>query len=157
MGSGEETDRVNGRAEEIRYTDSKRLIEYLNAPGGSPKRSSGTVRVTAPKAWDLEANSVEVFMGQDGGRAERLEAYQNVTARIDTKTATADRLTYLSAEDRYDMKGAGSVPVKVVDGCGESVGRTLTYYKGDNRMVVNGNDELRAQQSKKPGCQQPSP
>lgn len=148
-----DAEEVDGRAEEISYTDSNRKIEYLNAPSGSAKKPSGTVRVIGPQG-NLEANKVEVFLQKDGGRAERLEAYQRVIAKIDTKTATADRLTYLAAKDQYDMQGAGPVPVKIVDGCGETTGKSVTYFRTDNKTVVRG-EELRTQ-SKSVNCQQSS-
>lgn len=148
----DDADEVNGRAEQISYTDSTRKIEYLNAPDGAVPKSSATVRVLGPQG-NLEANKVEVFLQKDGGRAERLEAYQRVTAKIDTKTVTADRLSYQAATDQYDMRGVGAVPVKFVDGCGETSGKTLTYYKAENRIVFRGED-LRTQ-SKSVACQQP--
>ena len=128
-------------------------IEYVNAPGGSTKKTSDTVRVIGPQG-NLEANKVEVFLQKDGGRAERLEAYQRVTAKIDKKTATADRLTYVAAKDQYDMQGAGSVPVKIVDSCGETTGKSVTYFRTENKTIVRG-EEYRAQ-SKTRNCQ-PSP
>jgi len=151
---GDDADRVDARAEEIRYTDSSREIDYLNAPGGSSKPASGTVRVNGPQG-NLEASKVEVFLQKDGGRVDRLEAYQKVTAKIDTKTATADRLTYLAATDQYDMKGGHDAPVKIVDGCNETRGETVTYYKASNRTIVSGDDKRRTQ-SKSATCQ-PSP
>jgi lipopolysaccharide export system protein LptA len=93
---------------------------------------------------------------QDDGRADRLEAWHNVTAKIDTKTATADRLTYLAAKDQYDMQGAGAIPARIVDGCAESSGKTVTYFKTENRTYVDGKDVLRVQ-SKSAGCPPPSP
>ena len=148
-----DAEEVDGRAEEISYTDSTRKIEYLNAQSGSTKKSTGTVRVIGPQG-NLEANKVEVFLQKDGGRAERLEGYQRVTAKIDTKTATADRLTYFAAKDQYDMQGAGSIPVKIVDGCGETTAKSVTYFRTDNRTVVPP-AALRTQ-SKSVNCQQSS-
>src|SRR4051812_5141321 len=148
-------EQVDGRAEEIRYTDSQRLVEYLNAPDGSTPRVAGTVRVNGPQG-DLEAGKVEMFLPKDGGRADRLEAYRNVTARIDKKQATADRLTYTAATDQYDMKGAGAVPVRIVDGCKVITSKTLTYYKADDRIVAPANDEQRTQ-TRNAACPATSP
>jgi len=148
-------DRVDGRAEEIRYTDNQRLVEYLSARDGSTPRVSGTVRVTGPEG-DLEAGKVEMFLPEGGGRADRLEAYRNVTARIDTKRATADRLTYTAATDQYDMKGAGAVPVKIVYECGVMTSKSLTYYKADDRIVALANDEQRTE-TRNAACQPTSP
>ena len=96
-----------------------------------------------------------MVLNMDDGRADRLEAYQKVTAKIDTMTATADRLTYLAKTDQYDMVGAERVPVRVVDGCVEQSGKMVTYYKTLKKTSVRG-EELR-NQSKNSGCQQPAP
>ncbi len=111
------------------------------------------MHVNGPQG-DLSAGSIDMVLNKDDGRADRLEAYQKVTAKIDTKTATADRLTYVAATDQYDMVGAERVPVRVVDRCGEMSGKTLTYFKTEKRILVNG-EELR-QQSQSAACP-PSP
>ena len=115
------------------------------------------VQVNGPQG-NLSAVRIDMVLNKEDGRADRLEAYQQVTARIDTKTATADRLTYLAATDQYDMVGAERVPVlvldRVADRCRQMSGKTLTYYKTDNRIVVDGK-ELR-QQSTSAACP-PSP
>ncbi len=33
--------------------------------------------------------------------------------------------------------------MRLVEGCQESTGRTLTFYKGSERVVVDGNEEIR--------------
>jgi LPS export ABC transporter protein LptC len=142
-GEGRET--VLGTAEEIRYSDERRMIQYLNAPSSAGKPSAvKLVQVNGPQG-DLSAVSIDMVLNKEDGRAERLEAYQQVTAKIGTKRATADRLTYLAATDQYDMVGAGPVPVRVVDGCRETSGKALTYYKAENRTVGRGEEILRTQ------------
>jgi len=148
------TQKVDARAEEITYTDSKRQIDYRNAPAASTKPGSGTVRVNGPEG-NLEANRVEVFLGKDDSRAERIEAYQRVTAKIDTKTMTADRLTYLAAVDEYDMKGAGRVPVKFSDGCLEQTGMTVIYSKKNDSIQSRG--ENGRTETKNLGCPPSAP
>jgi lipopolysaccharide export system protein LptA len=152
----QDVDRTDARAEEIRYTDSTRQIDYLNAPAGSSKPGSGTVRVDGPQG-NLEANKIEVFLRKEGGRIDRLEAYQRVTAKIDDnkKTVTADRLTYLAAEDQYDMRGADGGSVKVVEACKETIGKALTFKRADTSITVRGNGELRVQARNVAGCQPP--
>lgn len=149
------TQKVDARAEEISYTDSQRRIEYRNAPAAATKPGTGTVRVNGPEG-NLEADRVEVFLQKDNSRAERIEAYQRVTAKIDTKTTTADRLTYLAATDEYDMKGAGRVPVKFSDGCIEQSGMTAIYSKAKDSLQFRGGEVMRTE-TKNPGCQQPAP
>jgi lipopolysaccharide export system protein LptA len=152
--ASESADDVSARAEEISYTDSSRRIEYRSTPAGGAKTPNGTVRVNGPQG-NLEASRIEVFLQKESGRAERLEAYEHVTARIDTKTATADHLTYVASADRYELTG-GAAPAKIVYECTTQIGKTLTYSKADGSIFADGKDELRARTSNA-GCQQASP
>ena len=80
-----------------------------------------------------------------GGHIDRLEAYTNVTLKLDARTASGDRLTYFSDEERYLMSGAGAKPVRVVEACKETTGKTLTFFKSTDRIIVDGNEEIRTQ------------
>jgi lipopolysaccharide export system protein LptA len=155
QGTGKDLEIVRGVAEEIRYSDERREISYRNAPESARTPAVGKlVQVNGPQG-NLTAVKIDMMLNKEDGRADRLEAYQKVTAQIGTKTATADRLTYIAATDQYDMVGAGPVPVSVVDRCGKTSGKTVTYYKADGRTVVNGQQELRTQ-TKSEACA-PSP
>lgn len=157
----------NGAAAEIRYEDGKRVISYLSnipppvavvRPRGAtvpPPVTRGGARgpvrppavqalVTGPQGT-LRADRIEVVLAPQGPRAERLEAYINVNARVDTRIATGARLTYYAVDERYVMSGANAVPVKVNDGCRESSGKTLTFFKSADRIIVDGNEEIRTQ------------
>jgi hypothetical protein len=43
------------------------------------------------------------------------------------------------------MSGAGTKSVKVIEACRETTGRTLTFFKSTDRIIVDGNDETRTQ------------
>jgi lipopolysaccharide export system protein LptA len=52
-------------------------------------------------------------------------------------------MTYFSADERYVVTGT---PVTIVDQCGrDTTGRTLTFYKATDRIVVDGNEQFRTQ------------
>jgi lipopolysaccharide export system protein LptA len=145
QGAGANREVVLGTAEEIRYSDERREISYRNAPESAGKPAVGKlVTVNGPQR-NLTAVKIDMVLNKEDGRAERVEAYQNVTAKIDTKTATADRLTYLAATDQYDMVGAERVPVVIVDRCGKTSGKKVTYFKAEGRTVVDGQQEFRTQ------------
>jgi len=98
------------------------------------------------------------LLAKDASRAERLEAYGDVRARIDTRVATGDRLTYHASDERYVMTGIATVPVKIVDECRETSGRTVTFFKSGERIIVDGNEEARTQSRRGVGpCPQPPP
>jgi lipopolysaccharide export system protein LptA len=109
-----------------------------------PTPPAQQAQVSGPQG-DLRANRIELMLAPNGGRAERLEAYVNVTVRVDTRVATGARLTYFAEDQRYVMSGGGAVPVRVIDSCRESSGKTLTFFKAADRIIVDGNEEIRTQ------------
>ena len=89
-------------------------------------------------------------------RVERLEAYTDVQMRLDKRVATGDRLTYTADEERYLMTGIATVPVKIVEECRETSGRTVVFFKSGERVIVDGNEEVRTRSSRGGGpCPQP--
>ena len=95
------------------------------------------------------------MLAQGASRVERLEAYTNVNARVDTRVATGGRLTYYADDERYVLVGASPVPVKVVDSCRETSGKTLTFFKTADRIIVDGNEEIRTQTKSGGPCSAP--
>ena len=131
------------RAAEIRYADAAHTITY-----GSVKNPLGVVAVQAQLGGpqgDLHADRIDVLLAEQGGHIDRLEAYTNVSLKLDARTATGDRLTYFAEDERYLMSGAGAKPVKVVEMCKETTGKTLTFFKSTDRIIVDGNEEIRTQ------------
>ena len=68
------------------------------------------------------------------------------------RKASGDRLTYVSADGRYLMVGS---PVKIEADCRETTGRTLTFYKSTNNIVVEPSEEYRTQVQSIPKCGDP--
>ena len=162
-----------GRAAEIRYDEAKRIIGYVsNIPPAPPQGRRGAPPPEAPAKpvvapppaqallsgpqGDLRADRIEVVLAQGASRVERLEAYTNVNARVDTRIATGARLTYYADDERYVLVGASPVPVKVVDSCRETSGKTLTFFKTADRIIVDGNEEIRTQTKSGGPCSAPS-
>jgi lipopolysaccharide export system protein LptA len=109
---------------------------------GPPVASAGTSQLIGPQG-DLRAARIEVILAKTAAHAERLEAYTDVHARIDARIGTGDRLTYYADEGRYVMTGVATVPVKIVEECRETSGRTITFFKSTDRIIVDGNEEIR--------------
>jgi len=130
-------------AAEIRYADAAHTITYVsmkNAAGAI----AGQAQLSGPEG-DLRADHIDVILASQGSHIDRLEAYTNVTLKLDTRNAAGERLTYFADEDRYVMSGAGTKSVKVIEACRETTGRTLTFFKATDRIIVDGNDETRTQ------------
>jgi lipopolysaccharide export system protein LptA len=130
-------------AAEIRYADAAHTITYT-----SIKNALGAVAAQAQLSGpqgDLRADRIEVLLAPQGGHINRLEAYTSVSLKLDMRNAAGERLTYFADEERYVMSGAGSKSVKVIEKCRETTGRTLTFFKSTDRIIVDGNEEQRTQ------------
>ena len=67
-----------------------------------------------------------------------------------------DRLTYFADEGRYVMTGIATVPVKIVEECRETTGRTVTFFKTGERIIVDGEEEIRTQSKRGGPCPTPT-
>ena len=87
---------------------------------------------------------------------DRLEAYTEVNVRLDRRVATGDRLTYHADDERYVMTGIATVPVRIIEECRETTRQNLTFFKSADRIIVDGNEEVRTQSSRSGPCPQPT-
>ena len=118
---------------------------------------TGDARMNGPQG-DLNAARIELFLSEEGSEVTRLEAYSTaapdgapaaapVKPAVSIKTADGRRaaglrLTYFAADERYVMTGS---PVKIVEECRETTGRTLTFFKSADRIIVDGNEQKRTE------------
>ena len=81
---------------------------------------------------------------QRGERARQARSHRRRHRRLSTSAPSPARgLTYSPADDKYVVLGA---PVKMIDAdCQETNGKTLTFWKASDRVVVDGNNEVRTQ------------
>jgi LPS export ABC transporter protein LptC len=156
-----------GRGTEIRYEDASRQITYVGKAAAGNTKIASASGAQAPPAGDgqaqpttegqaapaqlsgpqgdLRAQRIVVHLARSESSMERLEAYDTITLRLDTRVATGSRLTYFAADERYVLSGTAAVPVKVVETCRETSGQTLTFFKSADRIIVDGNEERRTQ------------
>jgi lipopolysaccharide export system protein LptA len=133
-----------GNSDLIRYEDATHVVSYeARRPAA---RGRGTGRATGPAAaptpargapiaagptqayvkgpqGELRAWRIEMVLSADAGKAERLEAYDDVNLRVEMKRATGERLTYFAEDERYVMTGTAVAPVCVVDPNRASTGK----------------------------------
>ena len=105
---------------------------------------------------DLRARLINVMLAKDASRLERLDAQTEVTVRLDKRIATGDRLAYYPADERYVITGIPTMPVRIVEECRETSGRTVTFFKSAERIIVDGNEEVRTLSSRSGPCPQPT-
>ena len=66
-----------------------------------------------------------------------------MTLREQNRTTTGTHMTYTADRETYVVDG---LPATVVDECGrETIGRTLTFVKATDTIVVDGNQQIRTQ------------
>jgi lipopolysaccharide export system protein LptA len=118
-------------ADDLTYADSERQLIY-----------TGTAHMTGPNG-DMTAARIDLFLKPSGDELERAEAFQNLTLREQNRETKGAKMIYTTADETYVITGA---PVKIVDQCKrETVGRTLTFNKGTDSIVVDGNSQIRTQ------------
>lgn len=124
-------------ARDLEYDDRTRRATY-----------STDAHVNGPQG-DLIARKIELYLGRETDEFERVEAYEAVTWRESGRAATGDRLSYVAAEQRYELTGR---PVRIVEECRESTGRTLTFYKSTDRVLVDGQQVARTRTKSGSNC-----
>jgi lipopolysaccharide export system protein LptA len=157
--------RTDGRANEIRYDEAARTVTY-SAGAVAPTSGQGASAPIVPLAQvsgpdgDLRAERVEIVLAREENGVDRLEAYNRVTMVVGARTATGSRLTYHAREERYVISSTGVTPVSIREGCQETTGRTLTFFKSSDRIIVDGNETRRTETkpcSPQPASNQPPP
>ena len=147
-----DTGGATGRAAEIRYDDGARTITYRSqAPTPTPADPIAPVQLSGPQG-DLRAGRIDVILGETTSWVERLEAYTEVNMRLGPRVATGDRLTYFAEDERYVVSGIATVPVTIVEECRETSGRTMTFFRSAERIIVDGREEVRTQSRRDESC-----
>jgi lipopolysaccharide transport protein LptA len=117
-----------GTADQFTYEDSSRRATY-----------TGGAHLSGPQG-DMTAQKIELYLKPSGDELERAEAYDDkngMTLREQSRTTTGSRMTYTTVDEVYVVSG---IPVKIVDQCGrETTGRTLTFHRATDSIVVDGN------------------
>ncbi len=143
-----DTGRTDGRANDIRYDEAARTVTYSAgavAPTTGLAPSVPLAQVTGPDG-DLRAERIEIVLARSENGVDRLEAYNRVTTVLGARTATGNRMTYHAREERYVMSSAGVTPVSLRESsCRETTGRTVTFFKSSDRIIVDGNETRRTE------------
>ncbi len=128
-----QTERVHSiaKAKDMKYDDAQRRLTYI-----------GEAQLSNPDGT-MNADRIELYLKPSGDELDRAEGYDSLTLREQNRKTTGARLTYTADDERYVVTGA---PVTIVDECGrETVGKTLTFLKATDNIVVDGNQQIRTQ------------
>lgn len=91
---------------------------------------------------DLRAEHIELRLKADENALDRLDARGDVDVRLDDRQASGATLVYRPDAGRYEIAGT---PGRFVDACNESAGRTLTFFRSSDRVIIDGNEEVRTE------------
>lgn len=126
-----ERSRSIATAKDLTYDDAARRLTY-----------TGDAHLSGSEG-DMTATRIELYLKPPGDELERAEAHENVTLREQNRETTGTTLVYTTVDEKYVVVG---VPVKIVDECQrETIGRTLTFIKATDTIVVDGNAQIRTQ------------
>jgi len=130
---GKKPDRVpsTATAKDFKYDDAARRLTY-----------TGEAHLNGPEG-DMKADKIELYLKPSGDELERAEAYDALTLREQNRTTTGLRLTYTTSDEKYVVTGT---PVTIVDQCErETTGKTLTFIKATDSILIDGNQQIRTQ------------
>jgi lipopolysaccharide export system protein LptA len=91
---------------------------------------------------DLRADHIELLLAAGENRLDRLDARGSVDVVLDKRRASGATLVYRPADERYEISGA---PGRFSDECNDSSGKTLTFFKSSDRVIIDGNEEVRTE------------
>jgi lipopolysaccharide export system protein LptA len=114
-----------GRAGQFEFDDGKRRAVFTK--DAQLEGSQG----------NLSADRIQLTLAAKGNDLEQLDAQGNVVMFVEDRKATGETLVYHPSDERYVLNGT---PVRLIRGCQESAGRTLTFYRGSERVLVDGNE-----------------
>jgi lipopolysaccharide export system protein LptA len=120
------------RGADFMYDDTARRASYKTK-----------AQVTGQQG-NLTADMIALYLTSSGNSLERLEAFDRVVLRDEKQWADGDRLTFHADDERYVMTAAPGP--KLVHLCADqrpTTGKTLTFFKSIDRIVVDGNEVVR--------------
>jgi LPS export ABC transporter protein LptC/lipopolysaccharide transport protein LptA len=123
--------RSTATAKDMVYKDDVRRATY-----------TGQAHLVGPQG-DLAADKIELYLKESGDEVDRLEAYTGVNLKTpEGRKANGARLTYLAPQEQYTMTGP---LVKIEEECRETTGKTLTFFRSADRIIVDGNEQKRTE------------
>ena len=121
---------IEGRGDEMVYEEAKNVVVYT----GSATIRQGDIVTRSPKAT--------MALTVDGGSIESLVAGEPVEIQQGDRRGSGRSGTYTPANETMVLVGNDAT---IQDAQHQSRGRSLTFYLGDNRILVDGEEEGRTE------------
>jgi LPS export ABC transporter protein LptC/lipopolysaccharide transport protein LptA len=129
-GSGKAPATVEARAAEMGYDEAAHQIVYK----GDVFIRQGDIQTRSPAAT--------LSLNPEGGSIKTLEAGEPVEVQQANRRATGAKGTYTPSTETMVLVGDDVV---LSDATGRVQGRALTFHVGDDRVLVDGREEVRTQ------------
>jgi len=124
-------------ARRLTYTDDQHRAHFEG--GVIARGADATVTATVLDAFLIprdRASSSKATNSQ--GQLDRIVAQGTVVVQEPTRRATGDQLVYTAADDKFVLTGG---PPSIFDAeHGKITGDSLTFYKRDDRVLVEGKE-----------------
>ena len=118
-------------ANDLVYQDNEHQATYTGSP-----------HMKGPDG-DVTAETIVLFLAEQGGQLERAEADGNVVSKQEQRRAYGRHLTYVAKDDIYTMVG---VPAKVYDdvspNCKYTEAATVSFKKAVNTTSASGTGNI---------------
>lgn len=121
---------LEARAGDMVYDEAGNRIEYT----GDVFIRQGDIQTKSPAAT--------LSLSADGGSVKTLDAGEPVEVRQAGRRATGTKGTYTPSTETMVLVGDN---VMLTDATGQIQGRSLTFHVGDERVLVDGREEVRTQ------------
>jgi LPS export ABC transporter protein LptC len=106
---------------------------------------AGTQSYLSGPQGEVRADRITVDLAARSSSTERMDATGTVTLRVGGKRASSQELHYLAKDESYELVGSARAPVSVIESCRATTGKTLIFYGSTDRILVDGNEEIRTQ------------
>jgi lipopolysaccharide transport protein LptA/LPS export ABC transporter protein LptC len=121
---------LEARAGEMTYDEAANVIDYK----GDVFIRQGDIQTKSPAAT--------LSLNPDGGSIKTLEAGEPVEVQQAARRAKGTKGTYTPSTETMVLVGDN---VMLTDATGQVQGRSLTFHVGDERVLVDGREEVRTQ------------
>lgn len=128
------------RSDEFAYEEATRRAIYTKS-----------AQMDGPEG-NMRGDRIQLSLAPKENALKQIDAEGTVKVIVDSREATGVKLTYDPAKAQYVMVG---IPVVMLENCRETKGKTLTFFKASDRILIDGNEQQRTESKGGGKCPEP--